>query len=144
MKKVLFVIIAVLIIIPILPRIIPKALTIERVQEGFKAGGFYVENVQGVSPARLEAEKQWTMTVAGALVDVYFYTNVGVIAKQAEYQKKDVGTAIVETWNLSESLGAAPDPNVPSFSARNGMFLIVATTPDKGLGARIATAFSKL
>ena len=58
--------------------------------------------------------------------------------------KKDAGTAIVETWNLSESLGAAPNRNIPTYHGRRGKVMIVVTTPDEGLGRRVVDAFKKL
>ncbi len=144
MKKAVIIIIVLLLLLPILPLLIPKALTIERIQTDLEAKGFSVGNVEEIGSPGLDAAKQWYMTVNGAPADVYFYTDVGKIAKQYEYQKKDVGTAVVEAWNLSESLGAAPSRNTPSFPARNGMFMIVVTTPNKDLGKRVAAAFKKL
>ena len=144
MKKVLIIIVVLLVFLPFLPRILPKRLTIDRIQQGLQAAGYQVAEFKEVTAPQLEADSQWSMAVNGARTNVYLYTDVGVIAKNHEYQKKDVGTAIVETWNLQESLGAAPDRNIPTYVARKGMFLIIVATPDQALGAALTQAFKKL
>lgn len=144
MKKALFFIIAVLVILPILPHIIPKPASIERLVETLKAAGCQVTDPEQAQNPMLEAANQWTMSVDDARVDLYRFDDEGKIAKQFEYQKKDVGSAIVEAWNLGQALGAAPDANVPTYPARNGRYLLVVTTPDKELAIRIVQLFSEL
>jgi len=84
------------------------------------------------------------MVVNGARVDIYQYDDEGRIVRNLEYRKKDAGTAIVETWNLAQSLGAAPSKNRPESSGRNGMFLIIATGDDQALLNEIVRIFKSL
>jgi hypothetical protein len=90
------------------------------------------------------AVEQFSMVVNGAQVDVYRFEDEGKIATQLEYQKPDAGSAIVETWNLSESLGAAKPKNKPVLALRNGMFLCTIAHEDKELRGRIGKVFSSM
>ena len=144
MKKVIVAVIVVLALLPLLPMIVPKPLTIERIEAGLQQQGFSVSGVEEAVSPMLEADHQWTMLVDGATTDAYFYSDRGKIAKHREYQRKDAGTAIVETWNLSESLGAAPNRNIPTFVGRKGMVLLIVKTHNDDLGQRVVAAFQGL
>ena len=144
MMKVVLVIVAILVLLPLLPYIFPKPLTIERIEAGLKERGFTLEDLKEISKPMNEADQQWTMKVNGARTDVYYYTDSAVLTRQREYQRKDAGTAIVETWNLRESLGAAPNPNLPSFVGRNQKFMMIVTTRNKPLGERLIANFKDM
>jgi hypothetical protein len=144
MRKAVVIVAAVLILLPLVPRLIPKPVTFERVQAALEGSGFLVTNVRKVDPPMLKSVEQVSMQVNGSPVDVYRYDDRGAIATQLEYQKPDAGTVIVEAWNLSESLGAAKPKNKPVFPARNGMFMLVITTDDKALGRRVVKIFESL
>jgi hypothetical protein len=143
MKKVAIAVVVLLILLPVLPKLIPNPLTMESVTSSLKAKGFSVTDDRKVTPQN-GAIDQMTMTINGAMVELYQFDDEGKIAVQMEYNKTDAGTAIVETWNLSETLGAAKSKNKPCQPARNGMFMIVVTSDDKSVNARIASAFEKL
>lgn len=131
-------------VLPYIQQILPKAVTYERAQAAFTAAGMSVDSPHSVAPANLEAVEQMEMYVNGMLVDIYRYDNEGKIAKNVEYQKTDPGTAMVEMFNLAQSIGAAPSKNAPLFADRNGMFMIVATGPDKETLRRIVQVFTSL
>lgn len=144
LKKILIVVVAVLILVPVLPKILPKPMTFDRIKAGFEAAGLPVTDYAPLPYAGLEAVEQVGMYIGQIRVDVYHYDDEGKIAKQLEYQKKDAGTAIVETWNLAQSLGAAPSRNLPSLAARRGRFMAVATGPDEAMVKRVIEVFRKL
>jgi hypothetical protein len=143
MKKIAIAAVVLLILLPVLPKLIPNPLTMESVESSLKAKGFSIADAQKVSPQN-GAIDEMTMTIDGAMVELYQFDDEGRIAVQMENNKTDAGTAIVETWNLSEQLGAAKSKNKPCRPARNGMFMIVVTSDDKSVNARIASAFEKL
>ncbi|HOZ47421.1 MAG TPA: hypothetical protein PLO37_13750 [Candidatus Hydrogenedentes bacterium] len=144
MRNVIIAIVVILLLVPLIPKLMPKKLSIQRIEYGLQAQGFAVGSIEEVKRPENEAAQQWNMTVNGQKTSAFFYTDVGAIAKQHEYHKKDAGTAIVETWNLAQSLGAAPNRNIPEFVARNNMWLFIVRSPDKELGRRIATACGQL
>ena len=142
--KIVIAIVVIIVLLPVIVTLLPKPLTIERIETGFKSAGFSVSDVQQSSSPLFEADTEWDLTVNGAKTGIYFYSDEGVVAKQHEFQKKDAGSAMVEAWNLSESLGAAPKRDIPTFHGRRGKVMIVVTTPDAELGPRIIEAFKKL
>ncbi len=143
MKKVLIAVIAVVVLFPLIPvllHMLPEPLTMERAQRAFENSGMTVSDVRKTEAPGLGAVEQMSMYVNGALVEIYRFDDEGALATQLEYQKPDSGSAIVETWNLSESLGAAKPKNNVS-ADRNGMFMITVTSDDKALRQRIITVF---
>jgi hypothetical protein len=141
---VVILLIAVPVLLPIIQGFLPEPITFERAVAGFQQAGLPVTDHTEVATPQLEAIAQLSMRIGNAQVDIYHYDNEGKIVKQLEYQKKDAGTAMVETWNLAQSLGAAPSRNRPSVAARKGMFMIVATGDDKALLNRIVNTFRSL
>ena len=144
MKKVVIIVVVGLVLLPLLPKIIPKSFTMESVEPGFRTAGFTVEGARPVEPPQNEALEQLSMTVNGLQVDVFRYDDEGKIAKQLEFQKPDSGSAIVEAWGLAQTLGAAKPVNKPVTPERRGMFMIVVTGDDKALRLRIAESFKHL
>jgi hypothetical protein len=144
MKKVLIAFGVALVALPILPKLMPVAFSYERVQEAFQKAGLTVGNVNTDAGTHMGALDGVTMDVGSARVGIYHFDNEGKIAKQQEYNKTDAGTAIVETWNLSESLGAAKPKNKPLDVARNGMYLILVESEDKALRAKIVQTFKSI
>lgn len=147
MKKVVIGVIVAIILVPVLPRILrmfPEALTLDRIEPAFTAAGLAVSGVSKPSSPGLGAVEEMSMVVNGANVIVYRFESEGKIAAQLEYQKPDAGSVIVETWNLSESLGAAKPKNKPCSAGRNGMFMITATSEDKATNAKIVQIFKGL
>ncbi len=132
------------VVVPILPKILPKPNTAERARDAFEAVGMAVTYFEPADQPGLEANSEICMSVSGATVSVYHYSNEGKIAKQLEYQKKDAGSAMVETWNLAASLGAAPKRDRPSQAVREGMYMLVVTADDAGLVKRIAEIYRGL
>jgi len=143
-KIILVIVAVVLILVPVLPKILPKPMTFERIKAGFEAAGLPLTDYAPLPQPGLEAVEQVGMYIGDVRVDVYHYDDEGKIAKQLEYQKKDAGTAIVETWNLAQSLGAAPSRNLPSMAARRGRFMAVATGPNEAMVKRVIEVFRKL
>ena len=145
MKKIVIAGVALLLLLPIIQRFWPKPFTFERFQAGLEHVGLTVENAGKVgAPGIPGAVEQFSMLVNGAQVDVYRFEDEGKIATQLEYNKTDAGTAIVETWNLSESLGAAKPKNKPVLVRRNGMFMLLVSHEDKTLRERIAKVFNSM
>ncbi|MCX5769656.1 MAG: hypothetical protein NTZ09_05215 [Candidatus Hydrogenedentes bacterium] len=146
-KKVLIGVVALVILIPLLPKLaqlMPEPVTLDAVEPAFTNASLAVSDVVKSDNPGLGAVEGISMTVNGTSVVVYKFDDEGKIATQLEYQKPDAGSAIVETWNLSESLGAAKPKNRPSSAARNGMFMITATGEDKTLNSKIVQIFKGL
>lgn len=129
---------------PFLKELLPKPVTFERAVAAFKAAGFDVEDYAEREYPELDSVAQANMSIKNAIVGIYQYDDEGKIVRNLEYRKKDAGTAIVEAWGLAQSLGAAPSKNKPEFSARNGMFMIIATGDDEELLKRIVQIFKSL
>jgi len=145
MKKILIAAVVVILLLPVARRLIPKPFTSERFQAALKDKGLVVTDAgKSDSPSVPGAVEQFSMVVNGAQVDVYRFEDEGKIATQLEYQKPDSGSVIVETWNLSESLGAAKPKNKPVLALRNRMFLAVIAHEDKELRGRVGKVFSSM
>lgn len=142
LKVVIFAVV-ILLAFPFVLKLIPEPLTMERIQAGFAASGLPVAQMQQVNPTN-ESVAELAAIIGVVTLNVYQYNDEGKIARYTEYQKKDAGTAIVETWNLSESLGAAPRRDTPSKYLRRGMFLAVATGNDVAMVDRVIEAFKGL
>jgi len=146
-KKVLIGVVALVILIPLLPKLaqlMPEPVTLDAIEPAFTKAGLAVSDVATSPNPGLGAVGEISMVVNGANVIVYEFDNEGKIVAQLEYQKPDAGSVIVETWNLSESLGAAKPKNKPCSAARNGMFMITATGEDKALNSKIVQIFKDL
>ena len=143
-KKVIIGVIAVVILGPVILSMWPKPVTFQRIREAFERDGFSVGNVEIIKPPHRESVAQAYMTVNGASVSIYRYDHVGKSAKPAEYLKPDPGSAMVEAWNLSESLGAAKPPPQRTFAARNGMYMLTVTSEKKELRDRIIHVFKNV
>ncbi len=146
--KALIAFVVLLALIPVLPalkRYLPKPVTVERIVEAFEEAGFEVADIRpGTMAAFRQAADHTAMKVNGAQVDIFVYDDVGKIAKQQQYLRQGPGEAMVEAWNLSEQLGAAPNPNTPSDVARKDMFLLVVTDDNDDLRRRIIQTFEWL
>ncbi len=140
-KKVVIVAVILLAFLPVLPMIIPKPMTFDRITTAIRDAGLPIEGYTEVLPPQLESIAHVGLYVAGVRVDIYQYDDAGKIARHFEYQKQDPGTAIVEMWGLAQSLGAAPSRNLPTLAARRGKFMIVATGEDKALLQHIINIF---
>lgn len=144
MKKVIIAVVALVVVVPFLPRLaqlIPEPIKIEAIEPAFTSAGLAVSNVSRPQNPGLGAIDEISMIVSGANVNVYRFDNRGKIATQLEYQKPDSGSTMVETWNIGASLGAAPSRNRPTSAARKGMFMIVVSGEDKALNERIVQVF---
>lgn len=147
MKKILIAAVVLIILVPVLPRLMrmmPEALTLDRVEPAFTAAGLAVSGVLKSPNPGLGAVEEMSMVVNGANVMIYRFDNEGKIAAQLEYQKPDAGSVMVEAWNISESLGAAKPKNKPCSAGRNGMFMITATSEDTATNAKIVQVFKGL
>ncbi len=122
----------------------PQPASFERAREAFAAEGMQVAGYQEAANPGLGSVAEAAMTVDGIRVNIYRFDNEGKIATQMEYQKKDAGTVIVESWGLAESLGAAPSRNLPSKAGRNGMYMIVATGANADGVNRVVAVFKTL
>ncbi len=144
MKKALIAVVVVFALLPVVVQLMPKAITPERFVDALKAAGFSVEEVQSAPNPALGAVAQWSMKVNGADVQLYKFDDRGKLALQYEYQKPDAGSVIVESWNLSESLGAAKPKNKPITPMEKKMHLMTVTSEDNDLRARVARVFNSL
>ena len=144
MKKIIIAIVAVVLLLPIIPKLLPKPVTFERAEAAFKEGGYAVSEVRVETAPMLGAVEQVSMIVDGAQVSIYRFADEGKVAIQLEYQKPDAGSAIVETWNLSESMGAAKPKNKPVSAGRNGLFMITAASDNAELRNKLVVLFKAL
>lgn len=143
-KKLAVVALIAFIAFPIAKNYWPKPASYDRAKAAFEAAGMTVEDYAVTDSPGLGAVKGANMTVDGIMVTIYYFDNEGKIATQIEYQKKDAGTAIVETFNIAQQLGAAQPKQTPSAAVRNGMYMIIATGEDQQTVNRIAAIFSDL
>lgn len=143
MRNIIIAIVVALLLLPVAAKLMPKPLTFERFQNAFTRDGMKVEEVLPASAPGNEAIAQVSMKVDGATVDIYQYEDEGKIAKNYEYQKPDVGQAIVDSMHLAEALGAAKPKNIPTSAARKGMFMLVVASEDGDLRARVVASFAK-
>jgi hypothetical protein len=142
MKKIAIAAVVVILLLPVIPHLIPKEFTVEAFQAALQATDFVVTPPQRLdNPVVPGAVEGYSMNVNGAQVDVLRFDDEGKIATQLEYQKPDVGSAIVEASGLAESLGAAKPKNKPVLALRNGMYMALITHEDKTLRERIGKVF---
>ena len=143
MKKLIIAAVVVILLFPFISKMMPEPLTMDRLEQGFQKSGMTVSELKHVTPS-LESIDQLSFKVNGSSVDIYQYDGEGKIAKNYEYQKPDVGQAVVETWNLSESLGAAKPHSIPTSASRRGLFFIVVSSEDAALRAKVVELFNKI
>jgi len=147
MKKLIIafvIILALPVVFHTLKAIIPQSITIERFEAALNQSGLVPEGVQRCEQPNLDAAEEFSLRINGDHVQLFRYADRGKIAAQYEYQKKDAGSAIVETWQLSESLGAAKPSSKPSSAARSGMFMVVVTSEDAALRQKVIEVFKSL
>ena len=130
-KKALIVGVIVLVLLPVLPKLMPKPASFERARAAFEAAGYEVSGYTVEQTGELEAVEHADMYVDDAEVGIYRYDSEGKIAKQVQYQQQGPGSAMAESMNLRVKFGAAPNPNKPFRAARNGKYMIVVTCADK-------------
>lgn len=129
---------------PFVMRLMPKPVTFERAKTAFDKAGMAVSQFQMAPSPDQRAVAEADLVVNGVNVSILQFDNEGKIATAMEYQKKDAGTAIVETWNLAQNLGAAVHKDTPSRAVRRGMFMMIATGQDKAMVDRIAEVFASM
>ncbi len=144
LKKLLVLALVVFVAAPFVAPYWPKPASFERTRDALKAAGMQVEGYQETPAPGRDAAKGANLTADGIAVELYWFNSEGKIATQLEYTKKDAGTAIVESMNIAQSLGAAQPVQTPSASARNGMYMIVATGPDAQKVRQIVSVFESL
>ena len=138
--KIIFIVLAILLLIPVLSKIMPTPLTMDRLEAGFKKSGLPFKEVKHVPPS-MEAIDQLSLTLEGTTVDIYQYDDEGKIARYFEYQKPDPGQIIAEGMNIAASLGAAQTHKIPTDAARRGMFFIVVASEDAALRTKVIDLF---
>jgi hypothetical protein len=141
-KKLLIAAVVILAAVPVLPFILPKAVTFERILAGFEAAQVPVENCMDNPQPGLESIAEKDMTIGTANVAIYQYDNSAVLTRQLGNQQKDPGQAMVQAWGLAQSLGAAVPKEIPYLTASRGKFMIIATGEDKALLQRIIDVFN--
>ena len=144
LKKILFWGLVALLLLPVVNKFRPRAVTFERAQAAFVAAGMTITEYQERARSSLESIAEVSMYVDTASVSIYQYDHEGKIATQLAYQKDDPGAAIVESWGLAQALGAAESKNIPQRSLRNGKFMLIARGYDEALLARIVSVFKGL
>ncbi len=147
MRKMLIGVVVLLLLFPLIPIIkpfLPKAVTFDRAKDAFNAAGLTVESFNLITPGGLGSVESASMSVKGAYVSIYHFDGEGKIALQLAYQKDDPGTAIVASWGLAESLGAAKSKNIPSNAVRNGKFMLTVASEDRALRQQVVRVFKKL
>ncbi len=136
--------VVVLVALPFLVRLWPEPMTMERVRHGFEISGLPIEGMRVAERPTNESVAELNFMVNGVSVAVYEYDNAGTIARYQEYNKKDPGTAMVEHWNLAQSLGAAVPKQTPTRCVRRGYFLLVAIGNDVTTLNRVVEVFQRL
>lgn len=143
MKKLIVSLVILVIAFPFLAKLIPDPMGIERVRAAFEEAGYEVENFDALDTPGREAIAQWVLTVTEYRVEVYEYDSEGKIAKHLGYLAEDPGASLVSSMGIAESLGAAPDPNLPSVALRKGKWMVQVVGPDRGRCQTLANIFRK-
>ena len=143
MKKLLVSLVILVLAFPFLAKLIPDPMSIERVRAAFEAAGYEVEKFDVIGTPNREAVAQWVLTVTGYRVEVYEYDSEGKIAKHLGYLAPDPGASLVTSMGIAESLGAAPDPNLPSVALRKGKWMVQVIGADRGRCQTLAGIFRK-
>ncbi len=143
MKKLIISLVILIFAFPFLIKLIPDPMSIERVRTAFEAAGYEVEKIDVIGTPSREAVAQWVLTVTGYRVEVYEYDSEGKIAKHLGYLAEDPGASLVSTMGLAESLGAAPNPNLPSVARRKGKWLVQVIGEDRVHCQTLANIFRK-
>jgi hypothetical protein len=136
-------IVGIIVLLPIAMSLVPKPNTLASFRDGFTGAKMQVDNYEEFPQPQLESIAQAGMYVNGNSVQIYQFGNEGKISKQLEYHRPDAGQAMVDTFNLAQSIGAAPNRNAPMVATRNGMFLLIATGPDKAQLKEIERVFQR-
>ncbi len=144
MQKIIIIVVGILVLIPVIAMLKPKPITLERARAVFEDNGLIVESAEQVPAPQIQAVEQFTLQVNGARVEIYRYDDEGKIAKNYEYQKTDVGTAIVESMGIADSLGAAPPRATKSDAARKRKYLVVVSSNDDALRSTVIRLFKSL
>lgn len=144
MRNVIITIVVLILLLPVIVLILPKAITLDRTVKTFEDAGLVVEYPETVTPPGLQAVEQYRMYVNGADVNMYRYDDEGKIMKNLEYQRPDTGTAVVEAMGIGAALGAAPNRNKPVSAQRNGMWMVTVTSEDGALRQRVVKIFAGL
>jgi len=129
---------------PFVMRLMPKPVTFDRAKQALEQAGFTVSQFAMAPSPGQRAVAEADLVVNGINVAIYQFDNEGKIVTALEYQKKDVGQAMVEQMHLAENMGAAVRKETPSIPVRRGMFLMVATGPDATMVRRIAEVFENM
>ena len=143
MKKFIISLVILVLAFPFLVKLIPESMSIERVRAAFEEAGYNVEKFDAMSIPQREAVATWQLMVTGYRVDVYEYDSEGKIAKQLGYLAPDPGAAMASSLGIADSLGAAPDPNLPSVALRKGKWMVLVTGEDRGRCQTLADIFRK-
>ena len=141
-----FVIFLVVIVVaaPFVMRLMPKPVTFDGAKAAFEKAGFTISQYGMAQTPGQRAAAEADLIVNGVYVSIFQFDNEGKIATAMEYQKKDAGSAIVESMNLAQSLGAAVHKDTPSRAVRRGMFMMIATGQDQAMVDRIASVFESM
>lgn len=143
MKKAIILIIAIVVLLPVVVRLIPEPMSIERVEKAFEDGGYMIAGLEEAGTAQREAVQEWRFTVEGYRVEVYRYDSEGKIAKNLAYLQPDPGQEMVVAMNLAQQLGAAESKDLPSAAVRKGKWLIYVVGKDKSFCKTLAAVFKR-
>jgi hypothetical protein len=122
--------------------LLPKSLTIERVEAAFHDHGYTVTDLHPQDPPFRDAAQQWDFKVDGGYsIEVYRYAESAKLTKNLEYLKTDPGTAIVEVSGIAEQLGARPSRDLPSAVGKKGKWMIHVRGEDRGQCGMLVKVF---
>jgi hypothetical protein len=134
-----------LLVAPFAAQYLPKPASFERAKAAFEEAGLAVREFHIVEKPQLGAVAQASLLINEVNVQIYRFDNEGKIATQLGYQQQDPGSAMVESWNIAESLGAKPAREKPAHrAARNGYYMITASGYDRETTGRVIALFSGL
>ena len=143
MKKIIALVIVMIVCLPLLPSLIPKARTIERVEAAYIEAGYTITDLRAAAAGNRESAESWTFRVDGYRVEVFRYDSEGKIAKHVGNLQQDVGSAFAASMNLREQFGAAPDPNLPSVALRKGKWMVHVVGEDRARCQALANILKK-
>ncbi|MFO7975971.1 MAG: hypothetical protein R6V12_15205 [Candidatus Hydrogenedentota bacterium] len=111
----------------------PEPLTVDKIKEAYRTQNFSVANERKISPPGYQADSEIFMTINGAKVHLFTYSNVSVIEEERTNMEVDAESVMPEY--LSKDIAA---------TVRNKHYVLLIISQNGGLRERIATVFESL
>lgn len=138
MDRKLVAIIAGIVLIAVMPLVCqlmkePEPLTVEKIKEAYRAQNFSVANERTISQPGYQADSELFMTINGAEVHLFTYSNVAVIDEERTNMEVDAESTLPAY--LSKDIAS---------TVRNKHFVLLIVSENDTLRERITRLFESL